>query len=333
MRGHRTWVAAAFAVTLIASGCSGTTATPTASATATPTASATVTPTAMASPSPTAAISVSATTTPGSTPTAGATATASPSYAVAGFYLRSWGVAPVGPENTFGNVPTVISGSQLLSARYLVGPNPAPLYAPPTRQTISQVGLTKILAEAQNDGLLGPETSFVCPHSADAPMMAGTGTDYLVLIVGGVTHQLKASCPYQQPTLGPGAPAPVTWAAFEHFKNLLSDPASWLGAQIGSETAYDPARLAVLVVPQDVSLGTPDPADVVQWPLATPFASFGIAFFGFRCGVVADSDAATLLAVVKGSYETTVFRDASGAFAALIVRAFMPGEPDPCQAG
>jgi len=60
-------------------------------------------------------------------------------------------------------------------------------------------------------------------------MMAGTGADYLVLIVGGVTHEITASCPYEQPTPGPGSPAPATWAAFQHFKNLLSDPASWLG--------------------------------------------------------------------------------------------------------
>jgi hypothetical protein len=252
---------------------------------------------------------------------------------MASFYLRSWSVAPVGPENSFGNVPTVISGGQLLSATYPVGKNPHPLYAQPTSRTISQVELTKILAEAQADGLLGSVTSFVCPHGADDPMMAGTATDHLVLIVGGVSHELSASCPYEQPSPGPGAPAPATWAAFEHFKTLLSDPASWLGAEVGLATAYNASQLAVLAEIQDVSLGTPDPANVAQWPLATPLASFGIASYGDRCAVVTGSEAAMLLAVVKGADETTVFRDSSGAFAALIVRVFMPGEPDPCQAG
>jgi len=203
----------------------------------------------------------------------------------------------------------------------------------PTSRTISQVGLATIVAEAQGDGLLGPVTSFVCPHGASDPMMAGTGTDHLVLIVGGVTHESTASCPYEQPTTGPGARAPATWAAFEHFKTLLSDPASWLGTEVGSEAAYDASQLAILAGIWDVSAGTPDPANVVPWPLAMPFASFGIASFGDRCAVVSGSDAATLLAVVKVASETTVFRDASGAFAALIVRAFMPGEPDPCYAG
>jgi hypothetical protein len=227
----------------------------------------------------------------------------------------------------------VIHDGQLLSARYPVGPTPYPLYAQPTSRTITQAGLATIVAEARGDGLLGTVTSFVCPHGANDPMMAGTGTDYLVLTVGGVTHQLTASCPYQQPTPGPGAPAPATWAAFEHFKKLLSDPASWLGAQASPETAYKAAQLAVLAVLTDVSAGTPEPAKVAHWPLATPFASFGIAFFGYRCGVVSGPDAATLLPVVKGASETTVFRDARGVFGDVIVRAFMPGEPDPCQAG
>lgn len=333
MRGHRAGVAAAFAAILFGSGCGGPTVTPTASATAPVTASAANTPLASATVMPTATAGVSAVAAASPTPVVGGTATASPSSAVAGFYLRSWGVAPVGPENSFGNVPTVISNGQLLSARYPVGMNPAPLYAQPTSRTITQAGLTTIVAEAQRDGLLGTATSFVCPHGADDPMMAGTGTDYLVLTVGGVTHQSTASCPYQQPTLGPGTPAPATWAAFEHFKSLLSDPASWLGAQVGSETAYDATQLAVLAVMQDVSAGTPEPANVAQWPLATPFASFGIAFFGYRCAVVSGSAAATLLPVVKGASETTVFRDARGSFGDVIVRAFMPGEPDPCQAG
>lgn len=327
MRGHRTWVAAAFAVTLIASGCSGTTATPTASAAASATAGASAT----ATPSDTAGASATATASP--TPASGGTATASPTSAVSGFYLRSWSLAPVGPENSFGSVPIVISDGQFLSAKYSVGTDPYPLYAPPMRRTISQAGLTTIVAEAQHDGLLGTATSFVCPHGADDPMMAGTATDHLVLVVAGVTHETSASCPYQQPTPAPGTPAPATWAAFEHFKKLLSDPSSWLGAAAGPATPYDPSQLAVLALTSDTSGGTPDPANVVKWPLATPFASFGIASYGDRCAAVSGSDAAALLAVVKGASATTMFRDGSGAFSELIVRVFMPGEPDPCQAG
>jgi hypothetical protein len=235
--------------------------------------------------------------------------------------------------DSFDNVPLVIADGQLLTVNYPSGAGPYPLYAPPVSRTIGQAGLTTIVAEANHDGLLGTVTSFVCPHGADDPMMAGTGTDHLVLIVGGVTHEMTASCPYAQPTAGPGSPTPATWAAFQHFRKLLSDPASWLGAEAGPETAYTASRLAVLAGIWDVSAGTPDPVNVVPWPLTTPFASFGIASFGDRCAVISGSDAARLLAVAKGADPTTVFRDNSGVFAELIVRVFMPGEPDPCYAG
>jgi len=75
----------------------------------------------------------------------------------------------------------------------------------------------------------------------------------------------------------------------------------------------------------DVSAEIPNPADVARWPLATPFASFGIASFGDRCAVAAGLDAATLLPVVKAVDATTEFRDGTGAFAELIVRVFNAG--------
>ena len=49
--------------------------------------------------------------------------------------------------------------------------------------------------------------------------------------------------------------------------------------------------------------------------------------------MVPGADVTKLLPVVKVAYGTTAFRDGSGAFAEVIVRAFMPGEPDPCSAG
>ena len=126
---------------------------------------------------------------------------------------------------------------------------------------------------------------------------------------------------------------PGTWAAFEYFKRLLSDPSSWLGAETGPETAYDPDKLAVLAEIEDPSAGTPSPANVVQWPLAATFSRFGVPYAGGHCAVVSGADLARLLPVVEAAYGTTVFRDGSGTFADLFVRAFMPGEPDPCAGG
>jgi hypothetical protein len=305
---------AALAVTLFASGCGGAAATQTATATVTATASESATATATPAPTP--------------------SPTASPSSAVSGFYLRSWSVAPIGPENTFGSAPLVISDGRLLTVKYPPFTDPYPLYVGPVRRTISAAGLATIMTEAQNDGLLGTETSFVCPHGEDDGMVAGTSTQHLVLVVGGVSREVTASCPYLEPTPAPGTPAPATWAAFRRFVKLLSDPSGWLGAEIGPAAAYDPDKLAVLAVPADAgpdaSAETPNPVDVMAWPLTAPFTMLGVAAFGDRCAVVEGADAATLLPVVKVAHATTVFRDRTGAFASVIVRAFMPGEPSPC---
>jgi hypothetical protein len=180
--------------------------------------------------------------------------------------------------------------------------------------------------------LLGTVTSFVCPPDpGGGVIVGGPGPDYLVLIVDGVTHRLSASCANVQPSAAPGAPEPATWAAFAHFKTLLADPSSWLGDEIGPAIAYEPARLAVLVLPYESAAPTPAPSQVARWPLAQSFASFGVSFPGARCAVVSGADTARLLVAVKPALPDTVFRDARGALAQLVVRAFMPGEPDPCQ--
>jgi hypothetical protein len=242
---------------------------------------------------------------------------------------------------SFYNGPLVISDGQLLTTKYDEAVQPARLYPQPVRQTVSEAGLTMIIAEAQNAGLLGTTTEFSCPHDPGDQAMAGTGITHLLMIVGGVTHELSAGCAYEQPTPAPGTPAPGTWAAWRHFDDLLSDPTSWLAAYLGPVVEYDAESLAVLLEPFTVDPGseTPNPANVVTWPLGT-FASFGVDIGGggegpvLRCAVVTGTDAATLLPIAEaattGEGTDTVFSDGSGTFAGMIVRAFLPGEPDPC---
>jgi len=332
MRGRRGRLGAAVALVaaaaLLVSACGGATATPTTteapSTAPSPTATPTIEPSASVEATETETAAPSATDMP--TPVS-PTATPSPTPAGA-FYLQYWSVAPLGPENTFGNAPVVISGGKLMSVVSRQVLDSDPLLVPATARTITAAGLATIVAEAQSDGLLGTKTSFECPHAADAPMMAGTATEHLVLTVSGATHSLTASCPYQEPPLGSGKPAAGTWAAFRHFKNLLADPAGWLKTAAGTAVAYDPDRLAVLVE----ASGSGEVPLVADWPLAK-FATFGVELGGGRCAVVSGGDAATLLPVVRAATDATVFRDADGTVADVIVRAFLPGEPDPCKNG
>ncbi len=237
--------------------------------------------------------------------------------------------------NYFGYVPVVISDGQLMNVKHAATVSPFPLYTTPSRRAISQPGLAMIVAEARADGLLGPMTSFDCPDDKGLIVAGGAGPDYLEMVANGVRYELSSSCPdagaIPTPTMGTSKSG--TWAAFQRFRELLSNPSSWLGSEIGPAVVYDPDTLAVLALPVDPSAGTPSTSDVRPWPLATPFASFGVAYAEGRCAVVTGRDAAALLPVVKSAYVESVFRDADGALAALVVRVFMPGEPDPCAAG
>lgn len=304
--------AVALLLTVVVAGCGGAAITPTPSPTATSPA-----PSSPA-PSPT-----------GSTPTPAATPAPSPSAAPISLYLRAWTRhASIGPINSFGNVPLVISGGQLLAVPLATGDG-VPLFSAPERRSLSPAALETIVAEARNDGLLGPVTTFPCPPSG-GEVIGGPGPDFLVLTVDGVTHELSATCATIRPSLAPGTPEPATWAAFEHFKALLADPSDWLGDAIGPAVAYDPDRLAVLVVPVEAGAPTPPPNQSVIWPLAAPLATFGAPFAEARCAVVSGTDVGALLAAVRPVGADTVFRDGAGVLATLIVRAFMPGEPDPC---
>lgn len=331
-RGRLGAVVVVVAAALLAGACGGATATPTTTEGPSLAPSATATLTIEPSPSVDAAeteadATPSVTDTPSPPPATPTPPPATPTPPGA-FYLRYWSVAPLGPENTFENAPVVISGGKLLSVVSRLVLDSDPLLVPPLARTITAAGLATIVAEAQSDGLLGTKTSFECPHAADAPMMAGTATEHLVLTVSGVTHSLTASCPYQEPALGSGKPAAGTWAAFRHFKNLLADPAAWLKTAVGTATAYAPDKLAVLVE----ASGSGEVPLVADWPLAS-FATFGVELGGGRCAVVSGADAATLLPVVRAATSATVFRDADGTVADVIVRAFLPGEPDPCKNG
>ncbi len=297
---------------------------------------ASATPTPGPAATPTAPASAPATTSAGPTQTAGATASPSPS--AIDLYLRFWTTYPsIGPVNSFGSVPLVISDGQLMTVEYTANARLSRLYRVPTRRALSQAGLARIVAEARDDGLLGSETSFKCPEAVSSGVVGdvqgGAGPSFLVLMVNGVGYDVTASCSSVAPTAAPGTPVPGTYAAFQRFQKLLSDPSSWLGAEVGPETAYDPDRLAVLAIPFDTSAGSPEPAQVVKWPLATPFASFGVAYAGGRCAVVTGADATALATAVKPTDITAVSRDGGGDFAQLVVRAFMPGEPDPCAGG
>jgi hypothetical protein len=89
--------------------------------------------------------------------------------------------------------------------------------------------------------------------------------------------------------------------------------------------------MAVLALPPTDATGGITPNEVA-WPLATPFSGFGTALGNdsYRCAVVTGADLATLEPVVKQSNQLTRFVDSAMVKDSLLVRAMVPGEPNPC---
>jgi hypothetical protein len=122
---------------------------------------------------------------------------------------------------------------------------------------------------------------------------------------------------------------PGTPAAFQVFWNKISSLDSWLSADLGQSTPYQPASLAVMLTPPTEAPSGMTP-QVKNWPLSGSFATFGSAMGTSRCGVVAGADLAALLPVVQAGNALTRFTDSTGAVSSLMVRVLLPGEDGPC---
>jgi hypothetical protein len=250
--------------------------------------------------------------------------TAPPSQGTAvprSFYLRAWQSQALAPEYTFAWLPGVtISDGKYIDGHVAVPAIfPGPLWVGPSIRSITPTGITTILAEARRLGLLGDK------HDFSEGLMPGSISAHVEMIVDGTTYSL-----YGLPDAD-GNPDPGTPAAFSAFYSKLGYLDGWIGDQLGESAPYEPERLAVLTLPpsKDTSGITPTQVD---WPLTTPFATFGSSGGSdqYRCAVVEGADLAKLLPVIKSSNALTRFKDSAGVVLSLTTRVLVPGETGPC---
>jgi hypothetical protein len=257
--------------------------------------------------------------TPGQNGNAGG---ATPSAASTGFYLRAWQTQALAPQYTFGWLPaaTIADGHYIDGQVAIPMIYPGPLYIGPFSSPISAAGIDAIVGEAQADGLLGATTDF------SGGLMPGAISAHIEIVVNGVTHELTGLPPTDAT---PAKVTPGTPAAFQVFWTKVTSLETWLAADLGSSSSYRPTSIAVMPVqPTEAPSGmTPQ---VVKWPLASTFATFGTAMGASRCGVVTGMDLAALLPVVQAANALTRFTDSTGANMSLNVRVLVPGETGPC---
>ena len=258
--------------------------------------------------------------TPGQTGDAGGAAT--PSAPTAGFYLRAWQTQALAPQYTFGWLPaaTIADGQYIDGQVAIPMIYPGPLYVGPFSSPISVAGIDAIVGEAQADGLLGSTTDFA------AGLMPGSISAHIEIVVDGVKHELTGTPPTDA---APAKVTPGTPAAFQAFWTKITSLQTWLAANLGPSSAYQPKSMAVMPVQPTAAPSGMTP-QVVKWPLSSTFATFGTATGGTRCGVVTGADLALLLPVVQAANALTRFTDSTGASMSLTVRVLVPGETGPC---
>ncbi len=181
--------------------------------------------------------------------------------------------------------------------------------------------IQKIMAAADNAGLLGPDASYDATGIFDGP------TTTFVTIVGGKTHRISAYA------LGIDAPVddPAVEAARARltvYADAIAELSTLLGRQVSDAEAYEPMAMRVFAAVADE---TQDQAglvrQVVDWPLTMNPATAGEPAMNqnYRCLALTGADLAAFLAVAKTANTLTIWKTATGRYT-VMVRPLYPDE-------
>jgi hypothetical protein len=206
---------------------------------------------------------------------------------------------------------------------------PGPLLPNLQGRSISEAGRAAILAEATRLGLLNGATEFT-----DGRMVPGGMTGHIDLTVDGQPVSLTGD-----PTAmivciqAPCDPPPGTAAAFADLFSKLQSPESWLGPELGPQTAFVPDAYALLLGPAPVPDAGIAPQAPSVWPLDALPGTFGrpVGDGSYRCGIATGEDAARLRPAFEAANQLTqwVATPTTSATFGITVRPVVGGE-DPC---
>jgi hypothetical protein len=179
----------------------------------------------------------------------------------------------------------------------------------------------KIVAAADDAGLLGPDANFNATDIFDGPSTT------FITIVGGKTHTIGAYA------LGIGGTVddPVVEAARARlldFDAAIADLSKFLGRSISDEEAYEPAGMRVFAAVADESHDASElERQVVDWPLTMDPATAGQAIDhqDYRCLLLTGADLAVFLTVARTANTLTIWRAPSGRYT-VMVRPLYPDE-------
>jgi len=197
---------------------------------------------------------------------------------------------------------------------------PAPLLPDLRQIRVTPAEIQKILAAADQAGLLGPDANFNAVDIFDA------SSTTFITIVDGKTHTIGAyALGYDAATVD--AAVAEARRKLSSFDDAVGDMAAFLGREVGDAGAYDAAAMRLFTIPFDSS----DPASltgqVVAWPLSVDPGTAGEAAKvpKTRCLVVTGSDLGAFLTVAKTANKLTIWTYGAGRYS-VFVRPLYPDE-------
>jgi len=276
-------------------------------------------PASPTSPAPTAIPSPSAATPTGISHPSGARDVVFRYSQVGGFIAPDMAFRDMPALSVFGDGLVIVDGP-------VIAIYPGPALRNLQASHISETGLQRLLAEARDAGLLGPDAAW------DAVGVADGSTAIFTTVAGGATHTVSA---YGLTEAATDAGLDRTTAAargtLRAFVERLGDLAGLVGSdQLTAPGSYRPGAVRLRIVEETPDAPLPSPAQSpVAWPLAPSLALFGAPVGGptggARCGVVAGADLDALYPLLEGATPLTPWTSAGRRYL-LVIRQLLPDE-------
>ena len=197
---------------------------------------------------------------------------------------------------------------------------PGPLLPNLRQIQVTPAEIQKILAAADQAGLLGPDASFNATDIFDASSTSFT------TIVDGKTHSIGAyALGYEGATMD--AAMIEARKRLSGFEDKAGDMPTFLGREVSDAGAYDATSMRIFTSPFDSSNPASLTHQVVAWPLSVDPGTAGEAtkLAKTRCLVVTGSDLEAFLTVARTANTLTTWTFGAGRYS-VFVRPLYPDE-------
>jgi len=234
----------------------------------------------------------------------------------------------IGPAANLSALPqvSVLADGRILTPGAVDAIYPGPLLVPVQVRDVGPGGEQAIVSAIRAAGLDKPRTD----TGGGIPADTGTTVFQVQVDQAVVTTRLVLGGGGPGRPGGGGSPDPEAAAAADLLARL-SDPTETWGAASAPTSTLAPVGLRVYAAPGAPAADPATPQQAVDWPLATPLASFGVpavpdrGIAGLRQGSVLGADAQALLPILNRSNVLTPF-GSGGQLYTLWVRVLLPDE-------